>query len=57
MAEVKANKMSFLNGVKEGVFTVPGDGMIDFNPIWEAIEKSGYEGWIVVEAEQDPKKS
>ncbi|EST89135.1 myo-inosose-2 dehydratase [Vagococcus lutrae] len=57
MQEVKANHMSFLNGVKDGVFTVPGDGMIDFQPIWEAIEASGYEGWIVVEAEQDPAKA
>lgn len=57
MNEVKSKKMSFLNGVKEGVFTVPGDGMIDFAPIWELIKESGYEGWIVVEAEQDPAKS
>lgn len=57
MQEVKANHMSFLNGVKDGVFTVPGEGMIDFQPIWEAIEASGYEGWIVVEAEQDPAKA
>lgn len=57
MKRVKEDKMSFLSGVKEGVFTVPGDGMIDFAPIWEAIETSGYSGWIVVEAEQDPAKA
>lgn len=57
MAQVKEEKMSFLTGVKEGVFTVPGDGMIDFTPIWEAIKASGYSGWIVVEAEQDPAKA
>lgn len=57
MEEVKTNTFSFLKGVKEGVFTVPGDGMIDFTPIWEEIEKDGYEGWIVVEAEQDPAKA
>lgn len=36
------------------MFTVPGDGDIDFKPIIEAIYNSDYEGWIVVEAEQDP---
>ncbi|MFS7255766.1 myo-inosose-2 dehydratase [Carnobacterium divergens] len=52
--EVKNTPISFLNAVKMGVFTVPGDGMIDFSPIWNAINDSGYKGWIVVEAEQDP---
>lgn len=55
--EVEKEKDSFLNGVKKGVFTVPGDGMIDFTPIWTAIHASDYEGWIVVEAEQDPTKA
>ena len=55
--EVEKDKDSFLNGVKKGVFTVPGDGMIDFTPIWTAIHASDYEGWIVVEAEQDPAKA
>ncbi|EOH96540.1 inosose dehydratase [Enterococcus moraviensis ATCC BAA-383] len=55
--QVSATDQSFLNAVKAGVFTVPGDGMIDFAPIWEAIKTSGYEGWIVVEAEQDPAKA
>lgn len=55
--EVKENSDSFLDGVKKGVFTVPGDGMIDFSPIWKEIKDSGYEGWIVVEAEQDPTKA
>lgn len=55
--EVKENSDSFLDGVKKGVFTVPGDGMIDFSPIWKEIKDSGYEGWIVVEAEQDPAKA
>lgn len=54
MNEVKNEQDSFLTGVKKGAFTVPGDGMVDFAPIWKAIEQSGYEGWIVVEAEQDP---
>lgn len=45
---------SFLKGVREGTFTVPGDGDVDFGPIFDRIEESGYEGYIVVEAEQDP---
>lgn len=57
MEEVKSQSRSFLAGVKEGVFTVPGDGMIDFAPIWEMIKKYDYQGWIVVEAEQDPAKA
>lgn len=45
---------SFLNAVLEGVFTVPGDGMVDYRRVLEPIAKSGYGGWLVVEAEQDP---
>lgn len=55
--EVKEKKDSFLNAVKKGTFTVPGDGMIDFKPIMKAIQENSYEGWIVVEAEQDPAKA
>lgn len=55
--KVKDERQSFLAGVKEGVFTVPGDGMIDFEPIMSVICQSNYEGWIVVEAEQDPAKA
>lgn len=47
-------KWSFLKGVLNGVFTVPGDGSIDFKPIFEAIKEINYEGWLMVEAEQDP---
>ncbi|KAE9527632.1 myo-inosose-2 dehydratase [Testudinibacter aquarius] len=54
VAEVKANDLSFLEGVKKGTFTVPGDGVIDFKPIFEILEKHDYKGWMVVEAEQDP---
>lgn len=55
--EVKENDDSFLTGVKKGAFTVPGDGMIDFKPIMKVIYESDYEGWIIVEAEQDPAKA
>ena len=43
--------------IEAGVFTVPGDGSIDFVPILEALAGAGYEGWLVVEAEQDPAKA
>lgn len=55
--KVREGKLSFLQAVKEGVFTVPGDGVIDFKPVFESLEKSGYRGWFVVEAEQDPAKA
>lgn len=51
---VKKEDLSFLEAVKQGAFTVPGDGDIDFKPILEMIYESDYSGWIVVEAEQDP---
>jgi inosose dehydratase len=54
LEKVKKEKLSFLKGVKLGAFTVPGDGVIDFDPIFKIIENSNYEGWMVVEAEQDP---
>lgn len=47
-------KWSFLKGVRAGTFTVPGDGDVDFSPIFRILEEADYEGWIVVEAEQDP---
>lgn len=46
---------SFLDGVLDGLFTVPGDGDIDFLPTLEHLRESGYRGWLVVEAEQDPE--
>ncbi|MDR2656559.1 MAG: myo-inosose-2 dehydratase [Oscillospiraceae bacterium] len=48
---------SFLTAVRKGVFTVPGDGCVDFEPIFNVLDESGYEGWVVVEAEQDPAKA
>jgi inosose dehydratase len=54
VAEVRNQKLSFLDGVKKGTFTVPGDGVIDFTPVFKILDESGYKGWMVVEAEQDP---
>jgi inosose dehydratase len=45
---------SFLNAVLDGVFTVPGDGMVDYRSVLQPVARSGYRGWLVVEAEQDP---
>ena len=46
---------SFLDAVLKGAFTVPGDGSLDFHSIISSLAEKGYEGWFVVEAEQDPK--
>jgi len=51
------NKSSFLDAVLAGVFTVPGDGMIDFKRVAALLADIRYEGWVVVEAEQDPAKA
>jgi len=49
--------VSFRQAVLDGVFTVPGDGGIDFEPILRKLNESGYQGWLIVEAEQDPRKA
>lgn len=48
---------SFLKSVREGTFTVPGDGDVDFDAVFEQLEAIGYQGWFLVEAEQDPAKA
>jgi inosose dehydratase len=50
-------KWSFLHAVKAGVFTVPGDGSVNFEPVFAMFKKAKYSGWMVVEAEQDPAKA
>jgi inosose dehydratase len=57
LARLKAENWSFLKGVIEGVFTVPGDGAIDFRAFAKVLAEIGYSGWVVVEAEQDPEKA
>lgn len=52
--EARKNKWSFLKGVRAGTFTVPGDGDVDFKPIFDILGDADYKGWVVVEAEQDP---
>ena len=51
------NRQSFLDAVALGAFTVPGDGSLDFGAIVQRFAEHGYEGWFVVEAEQDPKRN
>jgi len=50
-----AEDMSFMDAVLAGVFTVPGDGCIAFTPLLRRLSEHGYQGWLVVEAEQDPR--
>jgi inosose dehydratase len=52
--QTRSQKLSFLKSVKRGVFTVPGDGVIDFAPVFKWVKESHYCGWLIVEAEQDP---
>lgn len=54
MARIRAEDASFNSGVRAGMFTVPGDGAIDFAPLARFVRDSSYQGWLVVEAEQDP---
>lgn len=53
----RATRASFASAVRKGVFTVPGDGSIDYAPIFALLCDLGYDGWLVVEAEQDPRLS
>jgi inosose dehydratase len=57
VSQVREMDLSFQEGIEAGVFTVPGDGSIDFVPILEALAAADFEGWLVVEAEQDPAKA
>lgn len=56
MSQVRGQDLSFLEGVRLGVFTVPGDpeGGVDFQPCLQLASDMGYDGWLVIEAEQDP---
>ena len=57
LATIDRERHSFIDAVLAGVFTVPGDGTIDFRAVTGLTAEIGYEGWFVVEAEQDPKKA
>ena len=49
--------LSFRGAFLEGAFTVPGDGCIDYQPLFNELKNNNYSGWLVVEAEQDPAKA
>ena len=57
--QAKEEGLSFLDAIRAGIFTVPGDdaGIIDFEPILQALSDANYEGWLMVEAEQDPNNT
>ena len=57
MLRCNATHRTFIESVMEGVFTVPGDGCIDFAPIFRVLADADYAGWLMVEAEQDPAKA
>lgn len=54
LEKVRSQDMAFNAAVRAGMFTVPGDGSVDFAPLFDFVRSSGYSGWMVVEAEQDP---
>jgi inosose dehydratase len=57
LKSVRQKDKSFLNAVLDGVYTVPGDGIVDYYAFARLLADIGYEGWAVVEAEQDPAKA
>lgn len=57
LTRLRAQNLSFLQGVLSGIFTVPGDGCIDYTAVFSAIRSINYQGWLLVEAEQDPGKA
>ena len=54
IAQARNDGWSFLTGVLNGTFTVPGDGVIDYQAVLGSLHAASYQGWLVVEAEQDP---
>lgn len=54
---MRMNEWNFMDAVRAGVFTVPGDGDIDFSTVITELKKINYQGWLLVEAEQDPSKA
>ncbi len=57
LKKARDEDMSFMAAVLEGIFTVPGDGQVDFTALLRRLAGRNYEGWLVVEAEQDPEKA
>jgi inosose dehydratase len=57
LQRARKSDLTFNSAVRDGLFTVPGDGAVDFSEIGKFVRSSGYSGWVVVEAEQDPAKA
>ncbi|TGQ31046.1 MULTISPECIES: myo-inosose-2 dehydratase [unclassified Mesorhizobium] len=57
LKRARAADMSFMGAVMDGIFTVPGDGAIDYPTLLKVLADHGYAGWLIVEAEQDPSKA
>ncbi|MEP7173732.1 MAG: myo-inosose-2 dehydratase [Aestuariivirga sp.] len=57
LEKARNQDMSFMGAVLEGIFTVPGDGFLDYASILRVLAEANYSGWLVVEAEQDPRKA
>ena len=57
MEQAYAEGFKFRRAVLEGCFTIPGDGCVDFPGVFAALKAAHYEGWFIVEAEQDPAKA
>ena len=57
LARARRDDQSFMQAVLDGIFTVPGDGSVDYATILKRLHDAGYAGWLVVEAEQDPRKA
>ena len=57
LQQARARDLSFLDAILAGVFTVPGDGFIDYDAFARVLAEIGYSGWVVVEAEQDPAQA
>ncbi len=57
LAQALRERWSFLDAVVAGVYTVPGDGCVDFAAALRPLAEAGYAGWLIVEAEQDPAKA
>lgn len=51
------NDLSFNDAVRAGLFTVPGEGIVNFAPVIHFLKNSTYKGWVIIEAEQDPEKA
>ena len=57
MEQAYREGFQFRKAVLEGCFTIPGDGCVDFPSVFAALRDAHYEGWFIVEAEQDPAKA